>query len=275
LQISGDGDFVMAGYQNKSFALAKANSTGSIEWSHTYGGSEDNKFGFVSLVTTNDGGYALAGSAQDNSETWAVLIKTDSSGNMLWSQKYSGNSGNLQARALTQSRQGGFVFAGLTGSSNTTSACIFRVDEQGRMLWNQTYAEVGEEARSVVETLDGGFAFACSWGATANSNLAKVDSNGSLQWVIPCGGTVTQVLQTSDGAYALAGIRDSRVWFAATTIDTATPLMSPTPTTSHQSVSPTLSPSPSIPEFPLWITVALGVVVCVLVLFSRRSALRN
>ncbi len=269
LKMSGDG-FVMAGYQNKNLTLAKADSNGSIEWNHTYG-----EFGFVSMVPTSDGGYALAGSAWNGSESYTVLVKTDSLGNMLWSQKYSGNSGNLQARFLTQSRQGGFVLAGLTGKSDTSLACLIETDEQGNVLWNQTYGDLGSVARSIVSTIDGGYAFVSGWDSVDYSNLVKVDLRGNLHWSIPFGSRVDVVLQTGDGAYTLAGSRGSGVWLSTTTVDTAAPLPTATSTTSHQSLSPTLTPSPSIPEFPSWITMAIMVVAVATSALIYRCRLRK
>jgi hypothetical protein len=94
------------------------------------------------------------------------------------------------------------------------------------MMWSQTYGgsyneEAGvltnEEARSLVETSDGGYVIAgttTSFGAGGfDVWLVKTDANGNMEWNQTYGGTgrdyVSSLVETSDGGYALAGSTDS------------------------------------------------------------------
>jgi parallel beta-helix repeat protein len=82
--------------------------------------------------------------------------------------------------------------------------------------WNKTYGATGlDEARSVVQTSDGGYALA---GYTSAGGydfwLVKTDYSGAMQWNKTYGsGTGAEyaysMVQTSDGGYALAGIATS------------------------------------------------------------------
>ena len=162
-----DGDYIMAGSSNGDFWLAKVNSTGEIQWSHTYGGEAVSYC--TSMVQTSDGGYALAGFVETStSESNALLIKTDSLGNMLWNQTYNGPSGYFEANSIIQTSDGGYVLA---GGSNTVF--MIKTNSDGKLLWNQTYGELGGEvAWSVIQTSDGGYALACGG---FSGNLVKTD----------------------------------------------------------------------------------------------------
>ncbi|MFX0209620.1 MAG: hypothetical protein ACFFDT_26810, partial [Candidatus Hodarchaeota archaeon] len=72
------------------FYLMKVNAIGQIEWERTIGGSLNDLS--YSLIHTNDGGYACAGSYSSGAEEshyW--LIKIDGSGNVQWNQTYGGS----------------------------------------------------------------------------------------------------------------------------------------------------------------------------------------
>lgn len=68
--------------------LVRINSTGFIEWDHTYGGS-DLEYGY-SIIQTLDNGFYLLGRTDSfgagSFDFW--LIKTDQFGSELWSQTY-------------------------------------------------------------------------------------------------------------------------------------------------------------------------------------------
>jgi len=118
---TSDGGYALAGYTNSSGAgnfdalLVKTDSTGNIEWSRTYGGIDDDSASAV--VQTSDGGYALAGSTRSfgagNGDFW--LVKTDSAGNMMWSQTYGGASMD-RAFHIVETTDGGYALAGHTRS---------------------------------------------------------------------------------------------------------------------------------------------------------------
>jgi hypothetical protein len=80
--------------------------------------------------------------------------------------------------------------------------------------WDRTYGGTGdEEARSLVQTVDGGYAFAgytTSFGAGGHDFwLVKTDANGGMEWNRTYGGVNHDwgysVVQTGDGGYAMTG----------------------------------------------------------------------
>jgi len=121
-------------------------------WSETYGGINDDRA--LSLVATSDGGYAIAGTTDSfgagGYDFW--LVKTDSSGNQLWSRTYGG-AGNEEAHSLVQTGDGGYALVGSTGER----IFLVKTDASGNMEWNQTFSGA---AYSLVQTGDGGYALA-------------------------------------------------------------------------------------------------------------------
>ncbi len=120
---TSDGGYALAGITNSSgygyedVWLIKTDSYGNRIWDKTYGRALNDEAYFV--LQTEDDGYALAGSTYAYAGLWdAWLVKTDSSGNILWSQTYGG-IGDDQAISMIKTSDGGFV---LSGSTNTSGA---------------------------------------------------------------------------------------------------------------------------------------------------------
>jgi len=186
-----------------------------IEWNQTYGGTGKDEAHCV--IQTIDGGYALAGYTNSSGPGYYdfYLVKTDANGNMQWSKTY-GESGDDKAYSMVQTSDGGYALAGYTNSSGA-GGYDFRLVKtypNGTMQWNQTYGGLGNDyARSVVQTIDGGYALAgytnSSGGGGYDFWLVKTYPNGTMQWNQPYGGAgddvAYSVVQTSDGGYALAG----------------------------------------------------------------------
>jgi hypothetical protein len=84
------------------------------EWTQTYGGTSGDWC--FSVIQTVDGGYALAGRTDSFGAAGSFwLVKTDSSGNMLWNQTYGGASSDA-ALCVVQTGDGGYALVGSTDS---------------------------------------------------------------------------------------------------------------------------------------------------------------
>ena len=95
--------------------LVKVDSEGNQEWDKIFGGdlSEIGK----SVLQTCDAGYLIAGSTKSygngNFDTW--LIKTDLSGNEIWTKTYGGIDDDV-ANSIDFTHDGGYVITGYTRS---------------------------------------------------------------------------------------------------------------------------------------------------------------
>jgi hypothetical protein len=204
----------------------------ALVWSRTYGGASWENA--QSMVATPDGGYALAGftGSFGAGNMDALLVKTDMYGNMEWNQTYGGTSKDY-ATSLVNTVDGGYAFAGFTGSFGA-GFWVVKTDTVGNMQWNKTYEASGMgDACSLVATSDGGYAIASTYNYTARGvlghgsgvgsgdfYLVKIDTSGNIQWNKTYGGTdieeALSLVKTHDGGYALAGGAGDYYWLVKT-----------------------------------------------------------
>ena len=218
---TSDGGFAILGqftdsYGNCDCLLVKTDTMGNMEWNQTYGRRSD----FVnSLIQTSDGGYAMAGSFTSNREDpferdfW--LIKTDSYGNIEWTQTYGEGKCYDSANALVETGEGGYLLVGSRSIYLVLSTSwIIKTDAQGNIEWDKEFEEKENSgANSVVKTADGGYAIA---GYISHDFwLIKIDQTGNLEWKQAYQKSedteAYSLVNTADGGYALAGIITSYV----------------------------------------------------------------
>ena len=222
-----DGGYIVAGLAFQSSIgyrnyLIKTDSVGNIIWTKTffYGsglGSADN----VSVLQTNDGGFAVASTMPIN-YNYAVLLKFQSDGNLLWSKYYVKNStmANSSASELIQTNDGGFIILGSTSTYSYShhSFCLIKTDSVGTSEWSKTFGSDGNGyPYSIRQTNDGGYIIAGHESTgIQNMFLIKTDNNGNHIWSKTYGGAGYQwansVKQTSDGGYIVSGYSYYNSW---------------------------------------------------------------
>jgi len=168
LIVTSDGGFMLAGYKDlhvnyvgADFWLIKTDAYGNMLWNKTYDRMVDKAY---CVIETTDGGFALAGSTGFWSGGNIWVVKTDEYGNLEWNRTYSEGV----ARAVIESSDGGYVFAG--GNR------LIKTDAYGNIVWSRTYD--AETVNSVIKTTEGGYALA---GTKHNDFwLAKTDEYGVI-----------------------------------------------------------------------------------------------
>jgi len=177
------------------------------DWDTIFGGG--NVLPATSVIQTSDGGYAVIGNSGNyHTPSIAFLVKTDSDGNMQWSQNYSYV---YRVAGLVQTSDGGYVLAGngyteeekrMFGSSITPGMMLVKTDSTGNVEWCRTYRDNSSVAAMTV-TNDGGYVL------VGSSVLIKVDSFGNLEWKKEYReegiSVIHSLIQTVDGGYAWAG----------------------------------------------------------------------
>jgi len=140
-----DGGYALAGRTwsygagGNDFWLVKTNSSGALQWNQTYGGATIDYAS--SVVQTVDGGYALAGRTDSYGagfeDFW--LVKTDSSGNTVWSQTYGGASDDY-ASSVVQTSDGGYAIAGYTNSygASVFDFWLVKTDVEMGLAWTSS-----------------------------------------------------------------------------------------------------------------------------------------
>jgi hypothetical protein len=209
-----DGGFIIVGYVEasanlKDVCLFKTDFNGSLTWSKKYGGLADD-FGNV-VQQTSDNGYIVIGNTKSfgggNSDIY--FLKTDSSGNLLWSKTYGG-IGNEGGNSVSLTTDGGYIITGYTGSfgAGNFDAYIIRADSIGDTLWTKCIgSSYNEKGYFIEQTFDGGYIMGGS--IEGSGFLLKMDINGDSLWTKIFGGfggsNSYSGEQTNDGGYILSG----------------------------------------------------------------------
>jgi hypothetical protein len=216
---AADNGFVLAGFTNSYGAgqydayLVKTDSMGIMEWNYTYTGvwSGTQYDGAYAVIQTHDGGFALAGFTSFGYPDM-FLIKVDSEGVEQWTQTY-GDVDSDTAYAIVQTNDNGFALAGFTKSAGTgeSDMLLIKTDSEGQLEWYQTYGGPEyENAHTLIQTLDGGYALA---GSTSSGDydmfFVKTNSTGGMEWNCTYGGEnadgAFSLIQTSNDSYVILG----------------------------------------------------------------------
>ncbi|MBN4051482.1 hypothetical protein JYU16_01575, partial [bacterium AH-315-M05] len=221
------GKALSAGIGSDDVYLVKTDANGDTLWTRIFGGTGSD-IG-RSVQQTSDGGYIIAGYTYSYGSGFpdadVYLIKTDISGNMLWSKLYSGPDADM-GYSVKQTGDGGYIIAGRTvsygagGFGSPDDFYLIKTDANGDTLWTKTYGGTkGERAYSVQQTSDGGYIVTGATGTFASDindddvYLIKTDANGDTLWTRVFGGVEYDygysVQQTSDGGYLVAGLTRS------------------------------------------------------------------
>lgn len=221
VQPTFDGGFILTGETN-SFGsgdcdvwLLKINEVGDTVWTRTYGGK--NYDWGEAVVQTSDGGFLIVGGTKSfgsgGTDVW--LIRTDSSGDTLWTRTFGGK-GDDWAEEVAQTTDGGFIIPGWTNSTpnGDFDALLIRCDASGNLVWSRTYGGPRDDAaKSVQCTVDGGFFVAGltkSFGAGSSDVwIIRTNQAGDTLWTRTFGGPGFDmafcVSPTSDNAFAVVG----------------------------------------------------------------------
>jgi len=159
---------------SSSSYLIKTNENGNISWAKSISNTS-----CYSVIQTSDGGYAL-GCATDSLDELNI-VKTDSSGNLIWSKHYEKIIPGYGI-FIIESTDGGYGIAGTTEDLGFGEEDFYfvRTDTSGGILWSKAYGATGHEAcKSLVETSDNGFLLSGGSNSFAFTYLIKTDSSGS------------------------------------------------------------------------------------------------
>ncbi len=176
----------------------------SFEWCKTYTGWVGN-----SVIQTVDGGYAIVGATDTSSQ--AVLIKTDSSGEVQWQKAYGTEvfGGNKQVVSVVQTADLGYTLFGYSGN-------LVKTDSTGTVQWIRDLQTYGLCAG--IQTSDGSYVMV---GNTVESGedvawLLKTDTEGNILWdkTFTGGCHVNDVVETPDRGVAFAGNWRNDFWLA-------------------------------------------------------------
>jgi hypothetical protein len=221
-------------------------TSGDIDFVKTIGGSGNESA--QSVVSTNDGGYAILGFTQSidgditnkqNSSFDYWVVKFNAQNNMEWQNIYGGTNDD-RGRTIIQTQDGGYAIIGssasndgdVSGNNGAQDYWLAKLDASGNLSWQQSFGFQGNDIGiSVIQTNDQGYLLTGILDVTASGGLGntlrnalarhaggdywviKLDVSGNLEWSRYFGGNFTDtpegVVQTDDAGYIIAGGSDS------------------------------------------------------------------
>jgi hypothetical protein len=225
VQQTSDSGYIAVG-ETRSFSadsidvyLIKTDAGGDTVWTRMYGGAGHE--GGTSVQQTSDGGYIIAGytSSFGAGQNDVYLIKTDTSGDTVWTRTY-GWTGWEDGYSVRETSDGGYIIAGVTNSFGAGGSDVYliKTDASGDTVWTRVFGgTISDDAMSVHQTSDGGYITAgTTWSFGAGSSdiyVIRTDESGNLGWKRTYGGAIGEsgecVQQTADGAFIIAGATGS------------------------------------------------------------------
>ncbi len=223
-----DGGFIVAGYTNSygqggfDAWVMKLDADGAVSWQITYGGTDNDYANSIGVAT---GGYFVAGhthSIQNNTDT-AWVMKLDTSGAVVWSKAFGGETLHTNAATvratLDRGNGGGCIVAGkaVTSPATTSDAWVMKLDGNGAVTWQKTYGGTGSDSTaSITQTSDGDYIVAGQTDSSGQGGsdawLLKLDANGGVTWQKTYGGGQADVFNSVlevTGGYLAAGMTQS------------------------------------------------------------------
>lgn len=251
---TADGGYLLAGssfsFENNGeydYLVIKIDAYGNQQWEKNYGGSS---IEFLSeIISTNDGGYLLAGSSESNAsgdksensrgdfDYWIVKINVN--GDKVWDTTLGGSRDESLSNAIATT-DGGYLMAGSSlsnisgdksenkkgGGMYDNDYWIVKIDASGNKIWDKTIGgnsvDVLFNATSVPS---GGYLLAGRSDSSISGDksednkggsdfwLVKIDVNGSVVWDKTLGGSgneiATWVTPTAEGEYLMGGYSNS------------------------------------------------------------------
>ena len=197
------------------FQLLFSQVYGQAFFSRAFGEEGDEKA--LAGIQTTSGAYVVAGltfsHGKGKSDIW--VMKLAPNGQEMW-RKYLGSDDFDWANDIIETREGNYILAGYSQDPQTgnNNAWVVELDRLGRVKWSRTYGgKEGDEAKSIVQTEDGGFAvagFSHSYGqGKSDMWLLKLNNRGEELWQKTFGSQGSDraydLVETPDAGFILAG----------------------------------------------------------------------
>lgn len=158
--------------------LGVVDRTGDLEWSRTYGAS-GSRIGY-SLVETDDGGFAFAGTTQPpgQDEPRAWVVKVDLRGDLEWERTYGGTGHNALV-SIDEAIDEGYVLAGWTEDEDDGDmGWLLHIGDDGELEGEETYGNDADSRFNTVIQTGHGY---------TGGGLTMPPGESSSTWVLGAG----------------------------------------------------------------------------------------
>ena len=219
---ASDGGMLLCGsttsFSNTDILLIRTDANGDTLWCRTVGDAANNAA--YAAVQADDGGFLVCGAsaaiAGNGSDLY--LLRTDASGDTLWTRCFGGMYGDW-ANAVRKTPDGDYLIAGSTSTFGVgqEDCYLLKVDDNGTLLFSRTYGgPVMDQAWALALTADGGCIMAGSTDSfgipTRGVYLVRTDAVGDTLWTgvyyddnMIFGGWGYAVAECTDGGFVVGG----------------------------------------------------------------------
>jgi len=180
------------------------------------------KYSWDSSKVIEEGAHTITAEAMDRSGNVgrkSVTLVMDKIKDISWEKTFGGLDKD-RAESIQQTKDGGYIVAGWTGSfgSGERDAYIFKLNSKGEVQWQKTFGGKKDDvANSIQQTTDGGYIVAGWTGSFVSGErdayIFKLNSKGEVEWQKMFGGEgsdeAKSIQQTKDGGYIVAGWTNS------------------------------------------------------------------
>jgi len=161
------------------------------------------------------------------------VVKLNALGEIEWQRCFGGSAGEF-ASSIQQTSDGGYIFAGSTGSKDGdvsgyrgggSDAWVVKLNALGDIKWQRRFGgSFADSVFSIQQASGGGYIFA-GWAGSNDGDVSgnhgglwdawvvKLSASGGIEWQRCFGGSGTDfassIQQTSDGGYIFAGRTNS------------------------------------------------------------------
>eukprot|EP00353_Schmidingerella_taraikaensis_P002266 CAMPEP_0185597792 /NCGR_PEP_ID=MMETSP0434-20130131/81588_1 /TAXON_ID=626734 ORGANISM="Favella taraikaensis, Strain Fe Narragansett Bay" /NCGR_SAMPLE_ID=MMETSP0434 /ASSEMBLY_ACC=CAM_ASM_000379 /LENGTH=493 /DNA_ID=CAMNT_0028226607 /DNA_START=39 /DNA_END=1520 /DNA_ORIENTATION=+ len=189
--LSQDGD-VLTNAGQADIWLFEIDAAGSVLWSETHGGFDDeyavnSKLLADGSVITAASSSTYQGEYSDNhGDVDVALYHTNASGELIWKELYGGFQADFPADIEILSN-GHFLVGANTFSSNADipfnaggqDVLLMEMDQNGDLLWAKTYGSFGNERIAEIEPKGEGFVL---FGSSNSASMNAAVGNGSQDY---------------------------------------------------------------------------------------------
>jgi len=207
-----DGGFVLAGYagilnHGYEYMLVKTDIEGNRLWTRTYGSPERHDYCY-NLISTEDSGLLMIGRSTqlEYYEGDAYVVKTDSSGDVVWETSVGGNKNDiLYCGCLTP--DGGYLLGGGSNSYGSGGGFLAKLSDDGDLLWSRIVGVPGYSVSKIIASPDSGYSLT---GPNYNGGgifFMRVNEEGDsiFDRGFDLNHEFPSMIETFDGGYAITG----------------------------------------------------------------------
>jgi len=214
-----DGGFAACGDNNigvgnDDLYIVRTDADGDTIWTRSFGDAGHHDKG-REIIQTSDGGFLALGQGYNsgNGSSDLYMVKTDGSGNPVWSKLYGYSGGSEFGYGAVQLPDDGYAITGSYAFSSTSDLWLLRTDSNGDTLWTRRFDFHSDVDRGddIEIADDGGFVIAGRTRNAGNMRLLtlKTDSLGNTVWWDEYGSSSSDFAEsidkTSDGGFVICG----------------------------------------------------------------------